>query len=506
MGWGGSSYNVPAQVDTGGNTFAAMSAPTVPLENIWFGPTGSFPPITTRLDFSSVPANSSGAGWSWVQSSRTLTLNGLNLTVSDEWEAIILPGGSTIILNGTNSVKNTRSNGLGIECKGNLTIQGSGSLNVEAQGTGIYLDSAGNFIFRSGILNISVAGSSFSAINTNGNITINGGTGTLIGGSGGNAVRADGTLSISGVTVMGWGGSSYNIPAQVHNMGSWWSIVATSDTSTALTNVQFAPTGGSSSSGGGGGGAIGNASLSSTTATFDKSDVKDITVTLNRGVHTLSSIMHGSRTLADGTDYTISGNTVTLRASWLGTLATGNQTITFNMSGGTSPTFTITVRDAVAVPTGFEPMKPTRAAGTVVSAIKTNNPLLLNGDEVDFPAVNIDNWNWLKLRDMAMLLNGTSKQFSIGYDRATNTIRITTGSGYTPIGDELEDMLEGNPRAVASPQSVVFNGRAVEVAAYNIEGYNYFRLRDLMILLDIFVAYDEETGVITLDLTKPYTE
>ena len=146
------------------------------------------------------------------------------------------------------------------------------------------------------------------------------------------------------------------------------------------------------------------------------------------------------------------------------------------------------------------------SAGTVVEASKTNNPLFINGEQVDFPAVKISDWNWLKLRDVAMILNGTSKQFSIGYDEATNTITITTGASYTPLGDELTDMLDAGPRALASLQSIIFNGQAVDIAAYNIEGYNYFRLRDLMILLDVAVIYDEATGEISLDLDKPYTE
>ena len=154
----------------------------------------------------------------------------------------------------------------------------------------------------------------------------------------------------------------------------------------------------------------------------------------------------------------------------------------------------------------FVPMKPNRPAGAEAPAEKTNNPLYLGGKNVDFPAVKIDGWNWLKLRDVAMMLKSTSKQFSIGYDPATKTISITSGGDYTPIGDELLDMLLADFTAIASGQKIMFNGKLIEVAAYNIDGYNYFRLRDLMILLNIAVIYDPVTGEITLDLTKPYHE
>ena len=175
--------------------------------------------------------------------------------------------------------------------------------------------------------------------------------------------------------------------------------------------------------------------------------------------------------------------------------------------GGSKPAATEST-DTVepAGPSNPEPMKPYNPAGTEVDAVKTNNPLIIDGEQTDFPAVKIDGWNWLKLRDLALLLNGTSKQFSISYDKATNTIIITTGGKYEPIGDELLDMLTEDFTALASGQKIMFNRQLIEVAAYNIDGYNYFRLRDLMILLDVLVIYDEATGEITLDLSKPYSE
>jgi len=42
--------------------------------------------------------------------------------------------------------------------------------------------------------------------------------------------------------------------------------------------------------------------------------------------------------------------------------------------------------------------------------------------------------------------------------------------------------------------------------SFNVSGYNYFRLRDLAILLDFAVIYDEASGQITLDFSQPYSE
>ena len=266
--------------------------------------------------------------------------------------------------------------------------------------------------------------------------------------------------------------------------------------------------------GGGGGGAspatATNTSISSGAATYEAGSGQDLSVTLTLNGNTLRSLKIGAATLKEGTDYIVSGSTVTIKAEYLAGLDEGKHTVTFTMSAGTSPTLTITIAAAAPetqpeVPS-YQPMQPTHTAGTKVEATKTNNPLFLDEMETIFPAIKISGYNWLKLRDFAMLLNKTSKQFSISYDATTNTIDIRTGPAYQPVGDELEDELAEIETAIATPQKLRVNGEFIDVAAYNIKGYNYFRLRDLAIILGFNVIYDEDTGNIMLDLTNPYRE
>ena len=52
------------------------------------------PPVTTPMDLTAITEDTSGDGWSWTQSTKTLTLTGLTLTVSDDsTHALILPDG-----------------------------------------------------------------------------------------------------------------------------------------------------------------------------------------------------------------------------------------------------------------------------------------------------------------------------------------------------------------------------------------------------------------------------
>ena len=98
------------------------------------------------------------------------------------------------------------------------------------------------------------------------------------------------------------------------------------------------------------GGTTTSNSVSPATANFDKTEGaannKDVVVTLTVDSGSLSAIKNGSATLVEGTDYTKSGNTYTIKASYLETLPTGTATLTFDMSSGADPTIKITVSES----------------------------------------------------------------------------------------------------------------------------------------------------------------
>jgi hypothetical protein len=161
--------------------------------------------------------------------------------------------------------------------------------------------------------------------NLNGGMRTGGGALTQSAVSGGSAVAP--TVARSGYSFAGWDRPFSNVTSNL--------------TVTAL----WTPAGGNNNNGGGGGG-ISSASLSITKAEFDKKAGGDITITLNRSGYSLSKLTNGSYTLKEGTDYTVSGNTVTIKAAYLMALAVGEHIITFDMSGGADPRLTITVKDS----------------------------------------------------------------------------------------------------------------------------------------------------------------
>jgi surface antigen len=60
--------------------------------------------------------------------------------------------------------------------------------------------------------------------------------------------------------------------------------------------------------------------------------------------------------------------------------------------------------------------------------------------------------------------------------------------------------------ATPAASKVFADGAEVQVEAYNIDGSNYFKLRDIAKIADIAVDYDGGSNTVTIDTTRPYSD
>jgi len=124
----------------------------------------------------------------------------------------------------------------------------------------------------------------------------------------------------------------------------------------------------------------------------------------------------------------------------------------------------------------------------------------VNGSNVSFPAYNVDGNNYIKLRDLALLLAGSGKQFEVGYNSVNNTIILTGGMAYTVMGGEFKKLTDTVSVMVAlSTVTVFIDDIETNLKAYHIGGSNYFKLQDLGFALDLGVSYDSSTGIISIE-------
>lgn len=136
--------------------------------------------------------------------------------------------------------------------------------------------------------------------------------------------------------------------------------------------------------------------------------------------------------------------------------------------------------------------------------------LIVNGKQVDAQAYNVDGYNYYKLRDIAMALNGTANQFSVAWDEEKGLVTAVAGEPYEPVGGELEKSDEDlSDTCVPSPHPALFNGTPSTAYTYNIGGYNYFKLRDLADVFGFAVDFDAESRTVlvtTSDYVAPADE
>lgn len=141
-----------------------------------------------------------------------------------------------------------------------------------------------------------------------------------------------------------------------------------------------------------------------------------------------------------------------------------------------------------------------------VSAVPTASRVLVNGTQKAFEAYNIQDNNYFKLRDIAYVLNGTSAAFSVGWDGTANAVSLDTSGEYAPTGNEMK--VSGSTAAkaaVVSNSAILIDGAKAALKAYNIDGNNYFKLRDLGTALGFDVGWDNASQTISISSAESTT-
>lgn len=152
-----------------------------------------------------------------------------------------------------------------------------------------------------------------------------------------------------------------------------------------------------------------------------------------------------------------------------------------------------------------EPQPAPAAPAEPVVAVPNASAVVVNGEKIAFEAYTINGNNYFKLRDLAMAVNGTEKQFEVKWDGAKNAISLLSGEAYTPAGGELA--VSDNPSSkTATPTSskIYVDGEEVQFTAYTIGGNNYFKLRDIAKVFNIGVTWDGEANTVGIDTSLDY--
>ena len=136
---------------------------------------------------------------------------------------------------------------------------------------------------------------------------------------------------------------------------------------------------------------------------------------------------------------------------------------------------------------------------SMAEAQKSFQPFELDGEEVKIGGYLINANNYYKLRDLAALLNGTDKQFNIVFDDVKKQIALELGKPYEKLDTDLQEMKHDKTTAKMVTNTILVDGKEVELKAALIDRNNYVKLRDLGPVVGFKVDYNRETRAIIVD-------
>ena len=143
------------------------------------------------------------------------------------------------------------------------------------------------------------------------------------------------------------------------------------------------------------------------------------------------------------------------------------------------------------IPTAF-------AESKTVDAVKNTKKVTLDGEEVKVGSYDVEGYNYLKLRDVAAILNTKKCQFNVGFDAPTKLITVELAKGYEKVEGDLAEIKDEKAKAIVSVKKILVNGEEKEIKTALINEYNYMQLRDLASLVGLDVKYDKVNKVIML--------
>ena len=134
-----------------------------------------------------------------------------------------------------------------------------------------------------------------------------------------------------------------------------------------------------------------------------------------------------------------------------------------------------------------------RQTDTAVPALAS---VSVNAKQTKLPAYNIDGSNYVRVRDAAVLLLGTESGFDVQWNEGLRRVELQSRTVYEPLGTENEPLPAGSRTTQSIVEPTVVDGVANMVAAYQMDGCTYYKLRSLGDLCGFQVDWNEETQTV----------
>lgn len=134
-----------------------------------------------------------------------------------------------------------------------------------------------------------------------------------------------------------------------------------------------------------------------------------------------------------------------------------------------------------------------------ISAVRSVANVVVDGKTVTLNGYTVNDSNYFKVRDIAMLVRNTGSKFNVAWNADLEAIDIMTGEDYIVIGGELSGDIEQDMDVVENSTPIYVDGRQRAITAYNINGSSYFKIRDIADAVGFEILWDGETQTISIE-------
>lgn len=133
-----------------------------------------------------------------------------------------------------------------------------------------------------------------------------------------------------------------------------------------------------------------------------------------------------------------------------------------------------------------------------LTATNSNAKLLVDGEDVEVSGYTVNDSNYYKIRDIAMVLRTSAARFDVAWDESLSAITISKGVKYTIVGGELSEDKGAALNVEQNSAPVYVDGEEKEVLSYNINGNTYFKIRDIGDMVGFAVDWDGDAQAVII--------
>ncbi len=137
--------------------------------------------------------------------------------------------------------------------------------------------------------------------------------------------------------------------------------------------------------------------------------------------------------------------------------------------------------------------------GFASATTPSDRGIYINDTKVEISGVKYQGFNYFRLRDIAYAIKDTPSKFEVGYNKDIKSVVINSKTEYT--GDKIQpEKLGENLKTVEIP--IEINKTLSHIEVVNVDGYNYFRLRDLAVIVGFEIKYNPENKKVEIITEK----